>query len=77
MTDFDYIWRLQDEVRTVINAAQGECIWNMRYNEQRMAIELELTVHLEDEALELCNQFPIPTDYEGEGEHGSLFVLYV
>jgi len=25
MTDFDSIWRTQDEIRTVVNAVLGEC----------------------------------------------------
>ena len=40
MTDYDSIWRTQDEIRTVVNAVLGECIWNLSYNERRMAIEL-------------------------------------
>ena len=43
MTDFDTIWRTQDEIRTVVNAVLGECIWNLSYNERRTAIELEIT----------------------------------
>ena len=43
MTDFDTIWRTQDEIRTVVNAVLGKYIWNLSYNERRMAIELELT----------------------------------
>ena len=32
-----------------------ECIWNLSYNERRMAIELELTTYLqEEEGLVLC-----------------------
>lgn len=59
MTDFDTIWRTQDEIRTVANAVLGECIWNLSYNERRMAIELELTVSLDDDAIDnLCSQFP-------------------
>ena len=55
MTDFDTIWRLQDEIRTVVNAVQSECIWNLSYNEQRIAIELELTITLDDDAIgDLC-----------------------
>ena len=27
MTDFDPIWRTQDEIRTVVNAVLGECIY--------------------------------------------------
>ena len=49
MTDFDSIWRTQDEIRTVVNAVLEECIWNLSYNERRMAIELELTNYLEEE----------------------------
>ena len=80
MTDFDSIWRTQDEIRTVVNAVQGalgfaalatertqECLWNLAYDERRMAIVLELTVSLEEEAIsDLCCQFPIPADYDGE-----------
>ena len=40
MTDFDSIWRTQDEIRTVVNAVQGECLWNLAYDERRMAIVL-------------------------------------
>ena len=55
MTDFDTIWRMQNEIRTVVrsssarllptgrkNAVVGECIWDLSYNKHRMAIELEL-----------------------------------
>ena len=38
MTDFDTIWRTQDEIRTVVNAVLGESIWNLSYNERRMAL---------------------------------------
>ena len=67
MTDFDSIWRTQDEIRTVVNAVLGECIWNLAYDERRMAIVLELTVSLEEETIsDLCCQFPIPADYTGK-----------
>ena len=59
MTDYDSIWRTQDEIRTLVNAVLGECIWNLSYSERRMAIELELTVTLDDDAIgNLCCQFP-------------------
>ena len=78
MTDFDSIWRTQDEIRTVVNAVLGECIWNLAYDERRMAIVLELMVSLEEEAIsDLCCQFPIPADYDGEGSKGSKFVFYI
>ena len=44
-----------------------ECLWNLAYDERRMAIVLELTVSLEEEAIsDLCCQFPIPADYTGK-----------
>ena len=78
MIDFDSIWRTQDEIRTVVNAVWGECIWNLAYEERRSAIVLELTVSLEENAIsDLCCQFPIPADYDGEGSKGSKFVFYL
>ena len=72
MTDFDTIWRTQDEIRTVVNAVLGECIWNLSYNERRMAIELELTEYLKEEDADafIC-QFPVPADYDGAGSKGT------
>ena len=76
MTYYDRIRRTQDEIRTVVNAVVGECIWNLSYNERRMAIELELTKHLEEEdADELINQFTVSADYDGEGCKGTKFVV--
>ena len=78
MIDFDSIWRTQDEIRTVVNAVLGECIWNLSFNEKRMAIELELTVTLDDDAIDnLCCQFPIIADYDGLCSKGSRFVFYL
>ena len=78
MTDFDSIWRTQDEIRTVVNAVLGECIWNLSYNENRMGIELELTQYLEEETSDmLINQFSVSADYDGEGSHGTKFVFYL
>ena len=58
MIDFDSIWRTQDEIRTVVNAVLGECIWNLAYDERRSSIVLELTVSLEEDAIsDLCCQF--------------------
>ena len=78
MKDFDSIWRTQDEIRTVVNAVLGECIWNLSYNERLMAIELELTKYLEEEEVgKLINQFSVPADYDGIGSKGTKFVFYV
>jgi hypothetical protein len=78
MIDFDSIWRTQDEIRTVVNAVLGECIWNLAYDESRSAIVLELTVSLEEDAIsDLCCQLPIPADYDGVGSRGTKFVFYL
>ena len=78
MTDFDSIWRTQNEIRTVVNAVLGECIWNLSYNDRRMAIELELTTYLQEEEVDkLINQFPVTADYDGVGSKGTKFVFYV
>ena len=78
MIDFDSIWRTQDEIRTVVNAVLGECIWNLAYDERRSAIVLELSVTLEEDAIsDLCCQFPITADYDGVGSRGTKFVFYL
>ena len=78
MIDFDSIWRIQDEIRTVVNAVLGECVWNLAYDEKRSAIVLELTVSLEEDAIsDLCCQFPIPADYDGVGARGTKFVFFL
>ena len=78
MTDYDSIWRTQDEIRTVVNAVLGECIWDLRYNDRRMAIELELSITLDDaQASDLCCQCPLPADHEGVGSKGSKFSFYL
>ena len=78
MTDFDSIWRTQDEIRTVVNAVLGECIFSLAYSQERMAIELELSFRLDEEAtFNLCSQFPVPADYDGEGSEGTKFVFFL
>ena len=49
------------QIRTVVNAVLGESIWNLSYNERRMAIELELTNYLEEE--DAVNKFIILLSY--------------
>ena len=62
----------------VVNAVLGECIWNLSYSERRMAIELELTVTLDDDTISnLCCQFPITADFDGLGARGSKFVFFI
>lgn len=78
MTDFDSIWRQQDEIRTVVDAAIGCGIWDIRYNSKREAIELELATHLDEDAVsDLCCQFSLSCDYDGEGMRGTKFVFYL
>ena len=78
MTDFDSIWRIQDEIRTVVNAVLGECVWNLAYDERRRAIVLELNLSLDEDAIsDLCCQFPIAADYDGQGSRGTKFVFYL
>ncbi len=78
MTDFDSIWRTQDEIRTVVNAVLGERIWNLAYDERRCAIVLELTRFLDEDAIsDLCCQFPISADYDGKGPKGSKITFYL
>ena len=61
-----------------MNAVLGECIWNLSYNERRMAIELELTKYLEEEEVDmLINHFSAPADYDGVGSKGKKFVFYI
>ena len=38
MIDYDSIWRTQDEIRTVVNAVLGECIWNLSYEHRRTSL---------------------------------------
>ena len=77
MTDFDSVWRTQDEIRTVVNAVLGECIWNLAYDERRRAIVLELTLSLDEDTIsDLCSQFPVSADYDGEGTKGTKFVFW-
>ena len=55
-----------------------ECIWNLSYNERRMAIELEITKYLEEEDVDmLINQYPVLADYDGIGSNGTKFVFYI
>ena len=76
MKDFDAIWRFQDEIRTVVNAVLGECIYSLAYSPEMMAIELELSVHLDEDAISsLSCQFPVAADYDGEGTEGTKFVF--
>ena len=78
MTDYDSIWRTQDAIRTVVNAVLGECIWNLAYDEGRRAIVIELILSLDEDAISnLCCQFLIAADYDGQGSRGTKFAFYL
>ena len=63
---------------TLATNGTQEYIWNLTWSDPRMAIELELTVTLDDDAIcNLCCQFPIPADYDGVGMKGSKFAFYL
>ena len=74
-------WSMLFWVRSALPlATEGtqECIWNLSFNERRMAIELELTKYLEEEEVDmLINQFPVTADFDGVGSKGTKFVFYM
>ena len=76
----DNCWGVTQRRSALPLATEGtqECIWNLSYNERRMAIDLELTKYLEEEDVDmLINQFPVPADYDGVGSKGTKFVFYM
>ena len=42
MKDFDSIWRTQDEIRTVVNAVLGECIWDLDVEQTQTIVDYSL-----------------------------------
>lgn len=76
--DYLDIWRLMDEVHTVVDASVRCAVWDLSYDRQNRAIRLELASHLDDETCsDLCSQFTTSGYYEGEGVHGSLFTIEI
>lgn len=76
MTTSEYteLWQMQDAITTVANA-NGYTVWELRMMDG--CFHLELNTHLDEEKIsEFCAQMPLPTDWEGEGTHGSKFCLY-
>ena len=72
--DFSELWMLKDSITTVVEA-NGASVWDI--HQSVGALKVELCQHLDDEQMsELCCQFPLSADYEGEGTHGSVFTLY-
>lgn len=68
------VWQMKDAIRTVVDA-NGYSVWDIR--QTYSGFRLELNVSLDDDAASmLCGQFPLSADYDGNGNHGAIFVLY-
>ncbi|MCI1741725.1 MAG: hypothetical protein LKI18_05035 [Prevotella sp.] len=75
--EYEEIWTLEDAITTVVNAT-GKEIWDLRFNHKSGIIRLELCEHLEEnEQAILIAQLTQNADYEGEGNHGSIFNIYL
>lgn len=76
VTDMEEVWRTEDSIRSVVEAAAGLSAWELTFDTVTGCYHLELDGHLtEEQAIDLCAQFYISADYDGEGSHGSLFTL--
>ena len=74
-TDYADFWGLQDSITTVVEA-NGHVVWDIR--QIGTNIRLELNDHIsEDVVMDLCRQLPLAADYDGNGEHGAVFTLYI
>ncbi len=73
---YENSWPLADSITAAVDA-MGLGVWDLRYDQPSGMFFLELTAHLSDDSIgEICSQLSISADYEGEGDHGSLFRLY-
>lgn len=69
------LWRLSDEVDSVVTAVMGEC--NTSILVDNGMIVLQLDKHLDEEqAMMLCSQFYSPATYEGDSDKGAIFNIY-
>ena len=72
--DYSELWAQKDSITTVVEA-NGYSVWDIRLSSG--VLYVELCQHLtDDQTSDLCCQFPLIADYEGEGTHGSTFALY-
>lgn len=67
-------WHMKDAIMTIVEA-NGYSVWDIRQTTSGFRVELNNTLD-DDAACMLCGQFPLSADYEGAGNHGSLFSLY-
>lgn len=77
LDEYTSLWHFQDEIRATVEAS-GYAIWSLRQRPFTSVLRLELSTHIgETEAEQLCSQFTLAASYEGEGDQGSLFSLYL
>ena len=73
---YEDIWQIQDEITSAVNSHCFSLL-DLHYDRASFSFHLELQEHLPDDALSsFCSQMPLATDYDGEGDHGSVFTLY-
>lgn len=74
---YEDIWQIQDEITSAVNSL-GFSLWDLHYDRPSFSFHLELNEHLPDEVISsFCFQMPLPADYDGEGNDGSVFTLYL
>ena len=74
---YEDIWQIQDEITAAVNSL-GFSLWDLHYDYPSFSFHLELNEHLPDEVLSsFCSQMPMSADYDGDGNHGSLFSVNV
>lgn len=77
-TDSETLWQAADAARSVIEANLGYCAVAITPDAWGRTLHVELDRHLtEDQAMDLCAQFALPADYDGDSPHGSLFTLWL
>lgn len=75
LKDYTELWQLQDSITTAVNAS-GYGVWDLRPEES--GFHLELSTHMDEADISnLCCQLPLMADYDGEGNNGSVFSLYL
>ena len=75
--NYEDIWQKQDEITAAVNHL-GFSLWDLHYDRSSFYFYMELNEHLPDEVLSsFCSQMPMSADYDGEGNHGSLFSVNV
>lgn len=74
---YEDIWQIQDEITSAVNSL-GFSLWYLHYDRPSFSFHLELNEHLPDDAISsFCFQMSLPADYDGEGNYGSVFTLYL